>query len=125
MVLFRNLEGRQFCSLSIEPPPSLPRFFTRYGGVVDRTSDPSDTCTILWLKALDKSLSEWIASLRELPAKSKEYARAANNIRSIVSKLLPTRILTFEHATASADLSKLASYYSVFLFFLHAIPSDV
>ncbi|KAJ2003294.1 hypothetical protein H4R26_003145 [Coemansia thaxteri] len=94
-------------------------------GSSHRTSDPSDTCTILWLKALDKSLSEWIASLRELPAKSKEYARAANNIRSIVSKLLPTRILTFEHAMASADLSKLASYYSVFLFFLHAIPSDV
>ncbi|KAJ2747865.1 hypothetical protein GGI20_000160 [Coemansia sp. BCRC 34301] len=123
--LYRFLETRGFCSLSIEPPPSLPRFFTRYGGTLDRESGPADTCTMLWLKALDKSLGEWTAQLKALPAASKEHRRALRDVRSTVSKLLPTRILTFDGSAASTHLSTLANYYSVCIFFLHAIPSDV
>ncbi|KAJ2872550.1 hypothetical protein GGH93_003923 [Coemansia aciculifera] len=125
MTLYRYLESRRFCSLSIEPPPSLPRFFTRYNGVVDRASEPSDTCTMLWLKALDKSLGEWIVQLKVAPAASKEHRRTLRDVRSTVSKLLPTVILTFDRSTVGSHLSTLANYYSVFIFFLHAIPSDV
>ncbi|KAJ2075717.1 hypothetical protein GGH13_000409 [Coemansia sp. S155-1] len=125
MTLYRYLESRRFCSLSIEPPPSLPRFFTRYSGAVDRASEPSDTCTMLWLKALDRSLGEWIAQLRVAPAASKEHRRTLRDVRSTVSKLLPTVILTFDSSTVGSHLSTLANYYSVFIFFLHAIPSDV
>ncbi|KAJ2065581.1 hypothetical protein GGI17_000125 [Coemansia sp. S146] len=125
MTLYRYLESRRFCSLSIEPPPSLPRFFTRYSGVMDRASEPSDTCTMLWLKALDKSLGEWIVQLKVAPAASKEHRRTLRDVRSTVSKLLPTVILTFDRSTVGSHLSTLANYYSVFIFFLHAIPSDV
>ncbi|KAJ2330798.1 hypothetical protein GGH91_006575, partial [Coemansia sp. RSA 2671] len=125
MTLYRYLESRRFCSLSIEPPPSLPRFFTRYSGVVDGVSDPSDTCTMLWLKALDRSLGEWIVQLKEASPASKEHRRILRDVRSTVSKLLPTVILTFDQSTVGSHLSTLANYYSVFIFFLHAIPSDV
>ncbi|KAJ2489484.1 hypothetical protein IWW37_003947 [Coemansia sp. RSA 2050] len=125
MTLYRYLESRRFCSLSIEPPPSLPRFFTRYSGVVDKVSEPSDTCTLLWLKALDRSLSEWVVQLKEVSPASKVHRRILRDVRSTVSKLLPTVILTFDQPTSGSHLSTLANYYSVFIFFLHAIPSDV
>ncbi|KAJ2824418.1 hypothetical protein GGI24_003412 [Coemansia furcata] len=125
MTLYRYLESRRFCSLSIEPPPSLPRFFTRYTGTMERASESSDTCTMLWLKALDKSLGEWIVQLKVAPSASKEHRRTLRDVRSTVSKLLPTVILTFDNSTVGSHLSTLANYYSVFIFFLHAIPSDV
>ncbi|KAJ2159111.1 hypothetical protein GGF46_003266 [Coemansia sp. RSA 552] len=123
--LYRYLEGTRFCSLRIEPLPSLPRFFTRYTGTIRHESSASDTCTVLWLKALDISLSRWVVQLRGLPQASKQRRRVLRDVRSVVSKMLPTRILTFTSLTASARLSTLASYYAVFLFFLHAIPSEV
>ncbi|KAJ2491249.1 hypothetical protein IWW47_005068, partial [Coemansia sp. RSA 2052] len=54
-----------------------------------------------------------------------EHRRTLRDVRSTVSKLLPTRILTFDGSTAGTHLSTLANYYSVFILFLHAIPSDV
>ncbi|KAJ1735836.1 hypothetical protein LPJ61_000342 [Coemansia biformis] len=125
MTLYRFLESRKFRSLSIEPPPSLPRFFTRYSGSIRRESSVADSCTVLWIKSLDASLAEWIAQLRLQPPGSQEHRRRLQVVRSSVSKMLPTRILTFAPSTPSAQLSTLANYYAVFLLFLHAIPSDV
>ncbi|KAJ2622355.1 hypothetical protein GGI25_002798 [Coemansia spiralis] len=125
IMLYKNLENNKFCSLSIEPLPSLPRFFTRYCGSIKHESSPSDTCTVLWLKALDASLGEWILRLASFPPASKQYRNLLRSVRSAVSKMLPTRILTFDASGSRAQLSTLANYYSVFLFFLHAIPSNV
>ncbi|KAJ1903515.1 hypothetical protein LPJ81_003014, partial [Coemansia sp. IMI 209127] len=125
ITLYRYLESNSFSSLSIEPLPSLPRLFTRYCGSIKRESSPSDTCTILWLKALDMTLGEWNAQLAVLQPSSKPYRHLLRNIRSAVSKMLPTRILTFDTSESRAQLSTLANYYAVFLFFLHAMPSGV
>ncbi|KAJ2715032.1 hypothetical protein H4R19_001422 [Coemansia spiralis] len=125
MTLYRNLEGRQFRSLGIEPPPSLPRFFTRYSGAIRRESSVADSCTVLWLKSLDASLVGWIAQLRAQPQASRDHRRHLQTVRAAVSKMLPTRILTFAPSTPAAQLSTLANYYAVFLFFLHAVPGDV
>ncbi|KAJ1953553.1 hypothetical protein EC988_002923, partial [Linderina pennispora] len=125
VAMYRFLEARKFRSLAIEPPPSLPRFFTRYSGQIAHRSSPSDTCTLLWLKALDVSMGSWIARLLELAPASKQYRRTMRDVRSLVSKLLPTRLLTFDSESSDMHLSTLANYYSVFLFFLHALPSDV
>ncbi|KAJ2826424.1 hypothetical protein IWW50_002364, partial [Coemansia erecta] len=125
MTLYRFLENIKFRSLSIEPPPSLPRFFTRYTGAVPPASSASDTCTVLWLRALDVSLGGWLAQLQEWPSTTKQHRRVLRDVRSIVSKMLPTRILTFTPATPATQLSTLANYYAVFLLFLHAVPSHV
>ncbi|KAJ2615511.1 hypothetical protein H4S08_001194 [Coemansia sp. RSA 1365] len=125
MTLYRHLESVKFRSLSIEPPPSLPRFFTRYSGSIQRESSALDSCTVLWLKALDLSVENWLLQLQALTPNSKQHRRVLRDVRSIVSKMLPTRILTFTPLTDGAQLSTLANYYAVFLFFLHAIPSDV
>ncbi|KAJ2080110.1 hypothetical protein H4R24_003315 [Coemansia sp. RSA 988] len=125
MTLYRHLESIKFRSLSIEPPPSLPRFFTRYSGQIQRKSSELDSCTVLWLKALDASVESWLLQLRTLTPNSKQHRRVLRDVRSIVSKMLPTRILTFTPLTDGTQLSTLANYYAVFLFFLHAIPSDV
>ncbi|KAJ2364777.1 hypothetical protein H4S01_003598, partial [Coemansia sp. RSA 2610] len=125
MTLYRFLESIKFCSLSIEPPPSLPRFFTRYAGEIGHQSSASDACTVLWLRALDATLGAWVTQLRAWPPASKAYRRTLRDVRSTVSKMLPTRILTFTPGTPTAQLSTLANYYAVFLLFLHAIPSDV
>ncbi|KAJ2217578.1 hypothetical protein IW140_000050, partial [Coemansia sp. RSA 1813] len=125
ITLYRYLESNSFSSLSIEPLPSLPRFFTRYCGNIRRESSPSDTCTILWLKALDVSLGEWTAQLDTLQPASKQYRHLLRNVRSAVSKMLPTRILTFDTSGSRTQLSTLANYYAVFLFFLHAMPSEL
>ncbi|KAJ1941647.1 hypothetical protein FBU59_003443, partial [Linderina macrospora] len=125
VTLYRFLEARKFRSLTIEPPPSLPRFFTRYSGQIIHRSSPSDTCTLLWLKALDVSMASWVAQLAAQAPTSKQYRRTMRDVRSLVSKLLPTRLLTFDRTSSDMHLSTLANYYSVFLFFLHALPSDV
>ncbi|KAI8324592.1 hypothetical protein GQ54DRAFT_337971 [Martensiomyces pterosporus] len=123
--LYRYLENRKFRSLAIEPPPSLPRFFTRYSGSIAHASSPSDTCTILWLKSLDVSMGGWVARLGLSIQGSKQHRRMLRDVRSIVSKLLPTRLLTFDGSSEQTHLSTLANYYAVFLFFLHAVPSDI
>ncbi|KAJ2688505.1 hypothetical protein GGH99_003021, partial [Coemansia sp. RSA 1285] len=123
--MYRYLESNSFRSLSIEPLPSLPRFFTRYCGSIKRESSPSDTCTMLWLKTFDMSLSEWNQQLRTIQPTSKPHRHLLRNVRSAVSKMLPTRILTFDSSESRAQLSTLANYYAVFLFFLHAMPSGV
>ncbi|PIA17840.1 hypothetical protein COEREDRAFT_85727 [Coemansia reversa NRRL 1564] len=125
MTLYRHLESIKFRSLSIEPPPSLPRFFTRYSGSIQRETSALDSCTVLWLKALDASVENWILQLQALIPNSKQHRRVLRDVRSVVSKMLPTRILTFTPLTDGAQLSTLANYYAIFLFFLHAIPSDV
>ncbi|KAJ2400933.1 hypothetical protein GGI23_001723, partial [Coemansia sp. RSA 2559] len=125
ITLYRYLESNSFSSLSIEPLPSLPRLFTRYCGSIKREGSPSDTCTILWLKALDMALGEWNAQLDVLQPSSKPHRHLLRSIRSAVSKMLPTRILTFDTSGSRAQLSTLANYYAVFLFFLHAMPSGV
>ncbi|KAJ2556946.1 hypothetical protein EV175_001661 [Coemansia sp. RSA 1933] len=125
ITLYRYLESNGFSSLSIEPLPSLPRFFTRYCGSIKREASLSDTCAVLWLKALDLSLGEWNAQLSVLQPSSKPYRHLLRNVRSAVSKMLPTRILTFDSSGSRAQLSTLANYYAVFLFFLHAMPSGV
>ncbi|KAJ2664710.1 hypothetical protein IWW48_000657 [Coemansia sp. RSA 1200] len=123
--MYRYLESNSFRSLSIEPLPSLPRFFTRYCGSIKRESSPSDTCTMLWLKAFDISLSEWNRQLGTIQPTSKPHRHLLRSVRSAVSKMLPTRILTFDSSESRAQLSTLANYYAVFLFFLHAMPSGV
>ncbi|KAJ2769709.1 hypothetical protein IWQ57_002989, partial [Coemansia nantahalensis] len=125
MALYRHLESRQFQSLGIEPPPSLPRFFTRYSGTIRHESSVADSCTALWLKSLDASLADWLVQLRAQPQASRAHRSHLQTVRAAVSKMLPTRILTFTPSTPAAQLSTLANYYAVFLFFLHAIPGDV
>ncbi|KAJ1932089.1 hypothetical protein GGF37_007178, partial [Kickxella alabastrina] len=49
-------------------------------------------------------------------------------VRALVSKLLPTRILTVDAGGGGGSgsaLAALANYYAVFLFFLHAVPRAV
>ncbi|KAJ2252891.1 hypothetical protein GGH98_002838, partial [Coemansia sp. RSA 454] len=64
MTLYRFLESNKFRSLSIEPAPSLPRFFTRYTTAIGAESSAADTCTVLWLRALNESLSGQLAQLQ-------------------------------------------------------------
>ncbi|KAJ2443331.1 hypothetical protein IWW46_002581, partial [Coemansia sp. RSA 2440] len=123
MTLYRFLESNKFRSLSIEPAPSLPRFFTRYTTAIGAESSAADTCTVLWLRALNESLSGQLAQLQATTGAS--HRRLLRDVRTTVSKMLPTRILTFSPQTPSAQLSTLANYYSVFLLFLHAVPSHV
>ncbi|KAJ1855029.1 hypothetical protein LPJ76_003581 [Coemansia sp. RSA 638] len=123
MTLYRFLESNKFRSLSIEPAPSLPRFFTRYTNTVGAESSAADTCTVLWLRALNVSLSGQLAQLQA--ANGALHRRVLRDVRATVSKMLPTRILTFAPQTPAAQLSTLANYYSVFLLFLHAVPSHV
>ncbi|KAJ1724194.1 hypothetical protein LPJ53_001532 [Coemansia erecta] len=122
VLLFRFLEARQFASLAIEPAPALPRFFTRYAGAIPsgESNGGPDTCTVLWLRALDVGFSDWTVQLqRQTEAAS---AKILRGVRALVSKLLPTRILTVD---SSQGLAALANYYAVFLFFLHAVPHAV
>ncbi|KAJ1763850.1 hypothetical protein LPJ69_002213 [Coemansia sp. RSA 1752] len=123
MTLYRFLESNKFRSLSIEPAPSLPRFFTRYTTAIGAESSGADTCTVLWLRALNESLGGQLAQLQATTGAS--HRRLLRDVRTTVSKMLPTRILTFSPQTPSAQLSTLANYYSVFLLFLHAVPSHV
>ncbi|KAJ1849274.1 hypothetical protein LPJ73_003765, partial [Coemansia sp. RSA 2703] len=122
VLLFRFLEARQFASLAIEPSPALPRFFTRYTGTIPsgESHGGPDTCTVLWLRALDVGFGDWAAQLQEKTEVAS--AKILRSVRALVSKLLPTRILTVD---SSQGLSALANYYSVFLFFLHAVPHTV
>ncbi|KAJ2499284.1 hypothetical protein GGH96_003652 [Coemansia sp. RSA 1972] len=123
MTLYRFLESNKFRSLSIEPAPSLPRFFTRYTATIGAASSAADTCTVLWLRALNESLSRQLAQLQA--TNGAMHRRVLRDVRTTVSKMLPTRILTFAPQTPRAQLSTLANYYSVFLLFLHAVPSHV
>ncbi|KAJ1647618.1 hypothetical protein LPJ64_000997 [Coemansia asiatica] len=116
VLLFRFLEARKFASLGIEPAPALPRFFTRYSGTIPMQGG-LDTCTVLWLRALDAAFADWAGQLDE-PGASK----ILRGMRVLVSKLLPTRILTVD---SSQGLAALANYYAVVLFFLHAVPRVV
>ncbi|KAJ2787252.1 hypothetical protein GGI15_000858 [Coemansia interrupta] len=122
VLLFRFLEARQFASLAIEPAPALPRFFTRYTGAIPsgESHGGPDTCTVLWLRALDFGFSDWTAQLQNQAESTS--AKILRGVRALVSKLLPTRILTVD---SSQGLAALANYYSVFLFFLHAVPHTV
>ncbi|KAJ2225471.1 hypothetical protein IWW45_007861 [Coemansia sp. RSA 485] len=116
VLLFRFLEARRFASLDIEPAPALPRFFTRYSGVVPMQGG-LDTCTVLWLRALDAAFGDWATQLADSRA-----PKTLRSMRVLVSKLLPTRILTVD---SSQGLAALANYYAVVLFFLHAVPHAV
>ncbi|KAJ2847231.1 hypothetical protein IWW36_003958 [Coemansia brasiliensis] len=118
---YRFLEHTGFRSLHIEPPPSLPRFFTRYSGQVEYKSSAADTCVILWLRALSAALDSWVSRL-QTTTPDRQLLR---DVRAAVSKMLPTRILTFTSTTPTAQLSTLANYYAVFLLFLHSVPSNI
>ncbi|KAJ2453993.1 hypothetical protein EV183_001833 [Coemansia sp. RSA 2336] len=117
---YRYLEHIGFRSLNIEPPPSLPRFFTRYSGRIDYRSGAADTCVVLWVRAQSAALDGWISQLQTTPDR-----QLLRDVRAAVSKMLPTRILTFTSATPAAQLSTLANYYAVFLLFLHSVPSSI
>ncbi|KAJ1826547.1 hypothetical protein LPJ56_002123, partial [Coemansia sp. RSA 2599] len=116
VLLFRYLEARRFASLEIEPAPALPRFFTRYSGSIPMQGG-LDTCTVLWLRALDAAFGDWAEQLSGPGA-----PKILRGMRVLVSKLLPTRILTVD---SSQGLAALANYYAVVLFFLHAVPHVV
>ncbi|KAJ1874677.1 hypothetical protein LPJ55_001284 [Coemansia sp. RSA 990] len=117
---YRFLEHIGFRSLNIEPPPSLPRFFTRYSGQIEYRSGAADTCVVLWVRAQSAALDGWVSRLQTTPDR-----QLLRDVRAAVSKMLPTRILTFTSATPAAQLSTLANYYAVFLLFLHSVPSSI